>query len=235
MRARTLLSLSFLVACSTPSSTSDVGIDLGEIDAGANDVGVDIGPFDANLPIAMPIFVADGDVALAEAFAENLPAELEAGVRRSADPASAVAIPGDGATRIAVVHDASIPREGYRLESAAHGFVVRGGDALGEQYGLSALLEAMGVRFFHPDESFVPATLATPAASLFGVVVVPDIAERGFMPWTLHPIESFFVLWEPSEAHLREAERIIDWSVKNGSDFFTYPALDNIAIPRIVS
>jgi hypothetical protein len=217
-----------LIACTTaPAPSIDTGIDA-PIDVGV-DAGSDLGPFDANLPIAMPIYVVDGDVAMAQAFVENLPAALEAGVRRSSDPASEVAMPGDGATRIALVLDPSIAHESYRLDRASHGFVVRGGDVLGEQYGLSALLEAMNVRFFHPDDTFVPATLATPDASIFGIVVTPEIAERGFMPWTLHPIESFFVLWEPSDAHLREAERILDWTVKNGSDFFTYPALDNIA------
>jgi hypothetical protein len=227
MRARWLPFVS-LIACTSPSPSSDAGFDAPVIDAGVDAFRNDAN-LDANLPIAMPIFVADGDVAMAEAFAENLPAALEAGVRRSSDPASEVATTGDGTTRIAVVLDSSIAHESYQLETAAHGFVVRGGDVLGEQYGLAALLEAMGVRFFHPDESFVPATLATPDASIFGAVVTPEVAERGFMPWTLHPIESFFVLWEPSDAHLREAQRIVDWTVKNGTDFFTYPALDNIA------
>jgi hypothetical protein len=229
------LALVFALACNPPEPTLDggtdaavdVGPDVGP-DAGT-DGGFDGGPFDANLPITMPIYVASADVVLFQAFAFDLPSELQAGVRESADPAAEVATAGDGVTRIAVVHDGTLDPEGYRLEAAAHGWVVTGGGALGEQYGLAALLEAMGVRFFHPDESFVPATLATPDAALLGVVVVPDIGERGIMPWTLHPVESFFALWEPSGAHLREAQRIIDWSVKNGCNFFTYPALDNIA------
>lgn len=236
MRARaSLFTFVLALACNPPADTPDAGLDASvdaAVDVGNDasvDGGTDIGPFDANTPVTMPIYVVDADVALFQAFAENLPAELQAGVRRSADPAADVAATGDGVTRIAVVRDASIDPEGYRLEQATHGFVVRGGGALGEQYGVAALLEAMDVRFFHPDESFVPATLATPDASVFGTTVVPEIGERGFMPWTLHPIEAFFVLWEPSDAHFREAQRIIDWSVKNGTNFFTYPALDNIA------
>lgn len=234
MRARAgLFSIFFVLACGpTPPPVDDAGTDAATepdvgMDAG-NDAGHDTGPFDANTPVTMPIFVVPGDVDVIHAFVENLPAELEAGVRMSADPAMEVAMTGDGTTRIAVVLDAALANEGYRLEQAAHGYVVHGGGVLGEQYGLAALLEAMNVRFYHPDESFVPTTLATPSAALFGPVVVPEMHERGFMPWTLHPIESFIALWEPSGTNLREAERIIDWCVKNGVNFFTYPALDNI-------
>lgn len=237
MRTLAASSLVLLVlACSTPpADVPDAGtdaaepIDTGPVDASTNDVGNDVGPFDANTPVETVIYVTDADVALFQAFAFDLPAELAAGVRSSADPAAEVAAPGAGTTRIAVVLDGAIASEGYRLEQASDGFVVHGGGVLGEQYGVAALLEAMGVRFFHPDESFVPATLAAPDAALFGPVVVPEMAERGVMPWTLHPIEAFIALWEPSGAHLREAERIVDWCVKNRANFLAYAALDNIA------
>lgn len=214
----------------TDGSTSpeDAGIDARPSDAG-RDVGTDGGPFDANLPVTMPIYVVEGDLPWAWAFTEGLPAELQTGVRMSADPVADVTAPGDGTTRIAVVVEASIDPEGYRLERVANGLVVRGGGVLGEQYGLAALLEAMGVRFFHPDASFVPATLATPDPAIFDVTVVPEIAERGIMPWTLHPVEAYWALWEPGGDHLAEAYRIVDWCVKNGADFLTYPALDDIA------
>jgi hypothetical protein len=242
MRARAgclvvLISLA-LFACDPPPPAVDAGMDAAldaDLDAGAPDAfalpdgGNDAARFDGGMAVTMVVYAVDTDVPFAQAFTDELPAELEAGVRTSADPAMEVASPGFGVQRIALVHDASIDPEGYRLEQAANGYVVRGGGPLGEQYGLAALLEAMDVRFFHPDESFVPTTLATPDAAIFGVTVVPEIGERGFMPWTLHPIESFFAVWEPSEAHYQEAERIIDWAVKNGADFFTYPALDNIA------
>lgn len=179
-------------------------------------------------PADMPIYVAADQQAVAEAFVRELPASLGAGVRVVADPASAVATAGEGSTRIALVADASLGAESYRLETAAEGFVVRGGVPLGVQYGLAHLLEAMDVRFFHPQESFVPATLATPDASIFGTVVAPEIDQRGLHLHTLHPIEAFFDFWEPSEAHLRDAERTIDWLVKNGGNFLTYPGLDNV-------
>ncbi len=205
----------------------DTGIDARASDVGT-DVGTDGGPSDANVPVTMPIHVVEADLPWAWAYAELLPAELQAGVRMSADPVADVTAAGAGTTRIAVVIDTTIDPEGYRLSQVANGFVVRGGGVLGEQYGLSALLEAMGVRFFHPDASFVPATLATPSPTVFDTTVVPEIGERGIMPWTLHPVEAYWALWEPGGDHLAEAYRIIDWSVKNGIDFFTYPALDDI-------
>lgn len=227
-----------LAGCDPTPAADDAGADAdldADLDAGPPDayappdVGNDAARFDSGMTVTFVVYATDADVPFAQAFTDQLPAALEAGTRSSTDPASEVASPGFGVTRVALVHDASIDPEGYRLEQAANGYVVRGGGPLGEQYGLAALLEAMDVRFFHPDESFVPATLAAPDASVFDTTVVPEIGERGFMPWTLHPIESFFALWEPSEAHYQEAIRIIDWAVKNGADFFTYPALDDIA------
>ncbi len=176
----------------------------------------------------MPIYVTMDHQALADAFVRDLPASLSAGVRVTADPAAAVASPGEGSTRIALVEDASLGAESYQLETASEGFVVRGGVPLGVQYGLAHLLEAMDVRFFHPQESFVPAVLRAPDASVFGTVVTPEIDQRGLHLHTIHPIEALFDFWEPSEEHLRDAERTIDWLVKNGGNFLTYPALNNV-------
>jgi hypothetical protein len=179
-------------------------------------------------PAELAIYVTTEQQALADAFVRELPASLEAGVRVVADPAAAVASPGEGSTRIALVADASLGAESYRLETAAEGFVVRGGVPLGVQYGLAGLLEAMDVRFFHPQESFVPAALAVPDPAIFGTVVTPEIDILGLQLHILHPIEAHFDFWEPSEEHLRDAQRTIDWLVKNGGNFLTYTALDNV-------
>ena len=180
------------------------------------------------LPLAMPIYVVSAHQAFAEAFARDLPEELGAGVRVVSDPAASVSAAGEGTTRIALVADDTLGRESYRLESRSNGFVVRGGVPLGLQYGLAGLLHAMDVRFFHPHESFVPAELAAPDASVFGSVVTPEIDVRGLHLHTIHPIEAYFDFWEPSATHLRDAERTIDWLVKNGGNFVTYPTLATI-------
>jgi hypothetical protein len=179
-------------------------------------------------PVEMPIYVTTEQQAIAEAFVRDLPSALAAGVRVVPDPAATVAEAGEGTTRIALVADASLGAESYRLETAAEGFVVRGGVPLGVQYGLAHLLEAMDVRFFHPQESFVPAALRTPDPSIFGAVVTPEIDQRGLHLHTIHPIEAYFDFWEPSEAHLRDAERTIDWLVKNGGNYLTYPGLNDV-------
>jgi hypothetical protein len=228
--ARLSLLALWLLACTSPPAPTDAGADAGEFDAADAPTPLDVGRdtmFDAG-PVELPIYATDANGAVAQAFAENLPPALHAGARTVPDPVAAVSAPGEGTTRIAMVVDGSLPAESYRLERASNGFVVRGGDVYGAQVGVARLLEAMSVRFYHPDESFVPAALTAPDASVLDTVVSPEIAERGLLLWTLHPIESFFAFWEPSPEHEREAERIIDWAVKNGVNFVSWPALDNV-------
>lgn len=71
-------------------------------------------------------------------------------------------------------------------------------DRLGVQYGPAAWLEAMGVRFFHPYRTYVPAALSAPAAgAAFGQTAEPEIPMRGLHLYTLHPIEVLYDFWMP--------------------------------------
>lgn len=135
---------------------------------------------------------------------------------------------GSGEVRVALVDDGRCAGC-YRVEGSAGRYTVKGGGVLGVQYGLAQLLEEMGVRFFHPWRSHVPATLASPDASVeLGRDHQPEMELRGLHLHTLHPIESYFDLWEPGEASLAGARRLIDWTVKNRGNHIQWPALNNI-------
>lgn len=136
---------------------------------------------------------------------------------------------GDG-LRVEIVRDLTC-RECYRLERVGETFVVHAaaGDVLGAQYGLAALLEAAGFRFFHPFRSRAPERLAIPAdAPGFGVELAPEVARRGLHLHTLHPIEAYYAFWSPSAAHLADARRVVDWIVKNRGNYVQWVALDDI-------
>lgn len=162
-----------------------------------------------------------------QALFESFVAPLEGTVvvDAAADPASARA--GVGGVGVALV--ATTSGDGsYRIERSGSGFVVTGDAPLGLQYGAAHLLERLGYRFFHPFRTHIPASLAAVADADLGVMHTPDRAVRGIHLHTLHPIEGYFELWEPSAEHLAGAERIIDWLVKNRGNYLQWPGLDNI-------
>jgi hypothetical protein len=103
-----------------------------------------------------------------------------------------------------------------------------GNGLLGEQYAVYALLEEMGFGFFHPEETFVPGELEIPARM--------DIRKEPFYPWrgvqihTMHPIELMDTLLVPSEEHLAEAKRYVDWLVANRQNFFLWVLQDTIDV-----
>ncbi len=148
-------------------------------------------------------------------------------VKASADPSGELA--HGGGPRAALVIDLSCG-DCFEIDpSAPNAFVVHGGSLLGVQYGLAQLLEAGGFRFYHPRDTLAPSELALPAASpYYGVQVAPQKTLRGLHVHTLHPIESYFALWEPSPDNLDGAKHIIDWLVKNRGNYLDWTALDNI-------
>ncbi len=131
---------------------------------------------------------------------------------------------------IAIHDDPEIPAEGYRLEAGANdSILVHAHDVLGAQYGAAAALEALGFRFRHPFDPFVPVRPAI--ATLDDAPHAPEIRVRGLQLHTLHPIEGYFAFSEPSPDSTDEAHRIIDWLIKNRGNFLQWDPLDNILDP----
>jgi hypothetical protein len=141
------------------------------------------------------VWVPPAELPVYEAFLADVPGLV---AKESDDPAGEK----DG---VAIVLDHDTP-EGYRLEGAEPKWVVHGGDRLGAQYGLAALLEAWGARFSHPYDTRVPATFDF-AAAVDGEEVAPDVPRRGIHLHTLHPIEGYYDFWENDQAR---AEKVID-------------------------
>ena len=101
-------------------------------------------------------------------------------------------------------------------------------DARNLAHGGYALLEELGARFFHPMQElipsfpgvFIPKTLSSDRASPFKV--------RGLQLHLLHPIEYFATIHEPSDKHLAEAKRVIDWLVKTGQNHIQWWLLKGV-------
>ncbi|MFO0682144.1 MAG: hypothetical protein U0234_08835 [Sandaracinus sp.] len=90
-----------------------------------------------------------------------------------------------------------------------------GGGLLGRQYAAYELLHALGVRFFHPEETYAPASLHWPEAPL-DRVHTPSFRWRSVSLHLTHPLElgdAFLT----GTADAQEAVRYIDWTLANGA------------------
>src|SRR5690606_27162172 len=154
------------------------------------------------------------------------------GLTIAADPdPEGAARPGAG-LRVAVLEEELDCEECYRIDRLGEEeFAVRGGGTLGVQYGLAHMLELLGFRFYHPWHTFTPRApgLMPGAAGDLGVVHRPEMSLRGIHLHTLHPIEAYRAVWDPSHAGaLEEAERVFDWVVKNRGNYVQWVALGDI-------
>lgn len=128
----------------------------------------------------------------------------------------------------------------YKIEQIASREYTIYGDVLGLQYGLSDVLEHLDYRFYHPYASYIPTEWNPDwREGLLEDEVdnwqIPDMKTRGLHLHTLHPIEGFYDFWTPSADNLANAERVIDWMIKNRGNYIEWVALDNIVDNPIAS
>ena len=89
-----------------------------------------------------------------------------------------------------------------------------GGGLLGRQYAAYEWLHALGVRFFHPEEEYVPAE---PVWSQQPIVRehTPVFRWRSVTLHLTHPLELGDAFRSCRSEYLPEAKRYIDWQIKN--------------------
>ena len=93
----------------------------------------------------------------------------------------------------------------------------RGG--VGAMYAAYTFIEKLGVRFFHPEQEYVPNRPNLQVGDL-NIVQSPAFKWRGIQQHTLHPIEYTSVLMaQPSEENLRHAYRYVEWLAKNRQNY----------------
>jgi len=127
-----------------------------------------------------------------------------------------------------VLQDGNFVDDGYLIENEKKYWRITG-DTLGKQYGLSRFLEAMGYRFNHPYQTYIPKDIEEPETVLGeGELQIPEMTRRGIHLHTLHPIEGYYDFWEPSADSLERAKRVIDWTIKNRGNYLEWVALDDI-------
>lgn len=188
---------------------------------------------DNQRPTPITIFVPASDMPLVGAVEEMARLTAYPNLTVVATDDATAALQGVAPERIVVRLDASLCTECYALDArttddAAHQ-PVRAGGLLGAQYGVAASLENLGIRFRSPFETYIPSRIRPLTQG--GTMHAPQIRVRGFQLHTLHPIEAYFAFWEPGEANLESARRVIDWTIKNRGNYVQWVGLDNINDP----
>lgn len=95
-----------------------------------------------------------------------------------------------------------------------------GGGLLGRQYAVYEWLHHLGVRFFHPEEEYVPA-----GPRYHGEPLVrehtPAFLYRSVSLHLTHPLELGDIFRAGNLEYLEEGRRYIDWQIKNLASFGT--------------
>lgn len=135
----------------------------------------------------------------------------------SCQPGLGVAlVTGDGLEPVALPEEATGQTWAIEEARCEQGTLVAlgGGGLLGRQYAAYEWLHGLGVRFFHPEQEFVPAAPAWPQAPL-SRWDTPDFRDRSVSLHLTHPLE----LGDPwrlgDEQYSEEVRRYIDWEIKN--------------------
>ena len=91
-----------------------------------------------------------------------------------------------------------------------------GGGLLGRQYAAYEYLHRLGVRFFHPEEEHVPAAPWWPREPV-AIDHTPAFRWRSVSLHLTHPLELGDAFRDAEQEYFPEAERYIDWQIKNGA------------------
>jgi hypothetical protein len=91
-----------------------------------------------------------------------------------------------------------------------------GGGLKGRQYAVYEWLHALGVRFFHPEQEYIPSSPDWPLEPL-SYTHTPAFKWRSVSLHLTHPLELGDAFRLGIEEYIPEAARYIDWQIKNGA------------------
>jgi hypothetical protein len=129
---------------------------------------------------------------------------------------------GLGESRIAPADERASHDQTYAMHETRSGtgessgalVELSGGGLLGRQYAAYEWLHTLGVRFFHPEQEFVPVAPRWPSAPL-SRQHTPAFRWRSVSLHLTHPLELGDAFRTCNPAYRDEAKRYIDWQIKN--------------------
>lgn len=205
------------------SAVADAAVADAMADGGPVDGGSDAGPprrWVVRVAPAAPDAVRWAAEDVARYLGEmGLEATLEAGRGEvaCAPGVGVAALVGDGLGEAALASEEPTDQT-WRIEEVRCGdgalVTLAGGGLLGRQYAPYEWLHHLGVRFFHPEQEYVPAAPRWPDAPLVREHT-PAFRFRSVSLHLSHPLELGDPLRLRDPRYFEEVRRYIDWSVKN--------------------
>ncbi len=120
------------------------------------------------------------------------------------------------------------PGPGYAMKREGADVVVTAADPKNLEYAGYALLEELGVRFFHPKSTFLPSFGGPRLPAALDVKRAAWVKSRGIQVHTLHPLEWFPPFMVPSAENLADAKLFVDWLVHTGQNHVQWAMLSSI-------
>jgi len=105
---------------------------------------------------------------------------------------------------------------------------VAGETTVGTQYGVYGLLRQLGVRYFHPKDTYTPVNTKVTITLGEKKIEKPSFAVRGFHHHTQHPIPMSVYLLEPEEKHLKEVKIYVQWLARNRQNLLQWHFLKTV-------
>lgn len=117
-----------------------------------------------------------------------------------------------------------------RMAGGSPALTVTARNETAAMYGIYRIIGDMGVRYYHPEDSFFPSRAeATLPWNYPKVVHEPQFDLRGFHEHTQHPIPaSDFILRPESENARQYASNYLKWLVRNRQNVFTFHMLKTV-------
>ena len=115
----------------------------------------------------------------------------------------AAAPSGSGATVVVSLGDKTLGEQEYRLVTTYGGVAVEASSPVGASYGLYHIAWDLGVRWYHPEEVFIPVSVSA-LPEYNGDVQGPSFQLRGFHEHTQHPTVWSDFYMRPDEPMYRE-------------------------------
>ncbi|MBA2660727.1 MAG: PKD domain-containing protein [Bradymonadaceae bacterium] len=231
LAATQLVTLALLTSCSKDEKTSEFppinAPDIGLFDVASDSAHEDAPPFTEQPEVWTVLLAADAPTAIGWT-ADDLQSYLSAmGLQASQQQASGPISCEPGHGRVVLMGDglgettfamAEPTDQSFRIRETRckNGVLVElhGGGLLGRQYAAYEWLHYLGVRFFHPEQEFVP-----PSPRWHDKVLerelTPAFRYRSASAHLTHPLEIGDALILNDPEYAGDARRYVDWQIKN--------------------
>ena len=124
--------------------------------------------------------------------------------------------------------DSTLAPQEYRLVTEDGYIQVKASSPIGASYALYHIAWDLGVRWYHPEEVYMPSSLSS-LPNYSGEVQRPAFAERGFHEHTQHPTVWSDFYMRPEEPGYREKiSNYLRWLLRNRQNAASYHMLNTI-------